>query len=25
VYGLGEVRRQWEQQSGDADAPLLLG
>ena len=24
VYGLGEVRRQWEQ-SGDADAPLLLG
>ena len=25
VYGLGEVRRQWEQQSGEADAPLLLG
>jgi hypothetical protein len=25
VYGLGEVRRQWEQSSGDADAPLLLG
>jgi hypothetical protein len=25
VYGLGEVRRQWEQQSGDQDAPLLLG
>ena len=25
VYGLGEVRRQWEQQNGDADAPLLLG
>jgi hypothetical protein len=25
VYGLGEVRRQWEQQSGDTDAPLLLG
>jgi hypothetical protein len=24
VYGLGEVRRQWEQ-SGEADAPLLLG
>ncbi len=24
VYGLGEVRRQWEK-SGDADAPLLLG
>jgi hypothetical protein len=24
VYGLGEVRRQWEN-SGDADAPLLLG
>jgi hypothetical protein len=25
VYGLGEVRRQWEQQSGESDAPLLLG
>lgn len=25
VYGLGEVRRQWEEQRGDADAPLLLG
>jgi hypothetical protein len=25
VYGLGEVRRQWEQQDGDPDAPLLLG
>jgi hypothetical protein len=25
VYGLGEVRRQWEQHGGDADAPLLLG
>jgi len=24
MYGLGEVRRQWEQ-SGDSDAPLLLG
>lgn len=24
VYGLGEVRRQWEQ-SGEGDAPLLLG
>jgi hypothetical protein len=24
VYGLGEVRRQWEN-SGEADAPLLLG
>jgi hypothetical protein len=25
VYGLGEVRRQWEHQRGDDDAPLLLG
>jgi hypothetical protein len=25
MYGLGEVRRQWEQQRGDEDAPLLLG
>ena len=25
VYGLGEVRRQWEQSGGDGDAPLLLG
>jgi hypothetical protein len=25
VYGLTEVRRQWEHQSGDNDAPLLLG
>jgi hypothetical protein len=25
VYGLGEVRRQWEQQGGETDAPLLLG
>jgi hypothetical protein len=25
VYGLGEVRRQWEEQSGDSDAPILLG
>ena len=25
VYGLGEVRRQWENQGGDSDAPLLLG
>jgi hypothetical protein len=25
VYGLGEVRRQWEHHSGDSDAPLLLG
>ena len=25
VYGLGEVRRQWEQRGGNADAPLLLG
>jgi hypothetical protein len=24
VYGLGEVRRQWEH-SGDSDSPLLLG
>jgi hypothetical protein len=25
VYGLGEVRRQWEKQNDDPDAPLLLG
>jgi hypothetical protein len=25
VYGLGEVRRQWEQREGQGDAPLLLG
>ena len=25
VYGLGEVRRQWEQKDGDSDAPILLG
>jgi hypothetical protein len=25
VYGLSEVRRQWEEQSGEPDAPLLLG
>jgi hypothetical protein len=25
VYGLGEVRRQWEQKDGDAEAPLLFG
>lgn len=24
VYGLGEVRNQWEQREGDADAPLLF-
>jgi hypothetical protein len=25
VYGLGEVRRQWEQREGESDPPLLLG
>jgi hypothetical protein len=25
VYGLSEVRRQWEDRDGDDDAPLLLG
>lgn len=25
VYGLSEVRRQWEAESGEDDAPLLLG
>jgi len=25
VYGLSEVRRQWEERDGEADAPLLLG
>ena len=25
VYGLSEVRRQWEERDGDDDAPLLLG
>jgi hypothetical protein len=25
VYGLGEVRRQWEQKDGEGDAPILLG
>jgi hypothetical protein len=24
VYGLGEVRRQWELREGEQDAPLLL-
>jgi len=24
VFGLGEVRRQWEQREGESDAPLLL-
>lgn len=25
VYGLGEVRRQWEQSDNDPDAPILFG
>lgn len=25
VYGLGEVRRQWEEQEGAGDTPILLG
>jgi hypothetical protein len=25
VYGLGEVRRQWEERDGDTEGPLLLG
>ena len=25
VYGLGEVRRQWEQREGEGETPLLLG
>ena len=25
VYGLSEVRRQWEERDGESDAPLLLG
>ena len=25
VYGLGEVRKQWEERQGESDAPLLLG
>jgi len=25
MYGLSEVRRQWEERGGEADAPLLLG
>ncbi|QDT00311.1 hypothetical protein [Adhaeretor mobilis] len=25
VYGLGEVRRQWDNRSGDEELPLLLG
>ena len=25
VFGLGEVRRQWEQREGEGEAPLLLG
>jgi hypothetical protein len=25
VYGLSEVRRQWEQREGESDTPLLLG
>jgi hypothetical protein len=25
VYGLGEVRRQWEQREGESDAPILFG
>jgi hypothetical protein len=25
VYGLGEVRKAWEQREGERDAPLLLG
>jgi hypothetical protein len=25
VYGLGEVRRQWEERDGQTDAPILFG
>ena len=25
VYGLGEVRKQWEEREGECDGPLLLG
>jgi len=25
VYGLGEVRRQWEDREGESDTPILLG
>ena len=25
VYGLGEVRKQWEERAGESDTPLLLG
>ncbi len=25
VYGLGEVRRQWEERDGEVDGPILLG
>jgi len=25
VYGLGEIRKQWEDHDGESDAPLLLG
>jgi hypothetical protein len=25
MYGLSEVRRQWEERDGEADAPLLFG
>ena len=25
VYGLSEVRKQWEEREGDAEVPLLLG
>ena len=25
VYGLGEVRKQWEEREGETDVPLLLG
>ena len=25
VYGLGEVRKQWEEREGETDGPLLLG
>jgi len=25
VYGLGEIRKQWEDRDGETDAPLLLG
>jgi hypothetical protein len=25
VYGLGEVRKQWEEREGESETPLLLG